>query len=135
MAQEHDRQTISTNTPSERRVGYSRAVRIGNTIYVSGTTSQNEEGEVQGSSVGEQAEYIISKIQDVLVSVDASIADTALVRAYMADMDSLPQFDETFNKHFRDIKPACTVVGVTSLVDPRFLIEIEIIAQRQSTKE
>lgn len=125
------RKEISTNTPSEKIVGYSRAVRVNNTIYFSGTTAQDEKGKIVGENVYEQAKYIFQKISKVLEDQNYSMDDVVLVRAYLVDMKQLPGFDQAFSETFKNSKPACTLVGIKELVDPRLLIEIECIAEQE----
>ncbi len=125
------RRDISTHTPSEKRVGYSRAVVIDDSrIYFSGTTSQNAQGEVVGSDVYSQTKNILSNIAEILELENFSLQDTVLFRAYLVDMKQLEGFDTAFSEHFQNSKPACTLVGIAQLVDPKMLIEIECIAER-----
>lgn len=124
------RKNISTHTPSEEKVGYSRAVVINNRIYFSGTTSQNEKGEIIGKDVYEQSKYIFEKISEVLSSNGFKLEDTVLVRAYLVDMKQLEGFDRAFREMFLDINPACTLVGIKKLVDEKLLIEIELTAEK-----
>ena len=125
-----ERKNISTHTPSEERVGYSRAVVVGNRLYIGGTTSVDEEGTVVGDNVEVQTKFIFSRINTVLKEGGFIPEDIALVRAYITDMDQLPQFDKVFREYFEEIKPACTLLGISQLVDPKLLIEIECIADK-----
>lgn len=126
-----NRRKISTNTPSERRVGYSRAVVIGEQrLYVSGTTSVDENGETQGESLYEQTKYIFSKLDGVLNEAGFSKRDVVLVRAYLVKVEQIAEFDRAFNEEFSDVNPCCTLVGVYQLVSPNLLIEIEYVADK-----
>ncbi|MBI4137240.1 hypothetical protein HY469_04220, partial [Candidatus Roizmanbacteria bacterium] len=87
------RETFSTNTPSEKRVGYSRAVAINNRMYISGTTSIDESGTVIGTTVGEQSNFCFGKIIDTLQKGGFQKEDVVLVRAYVTDMKQLSGFD------------------------------------------
>ncbi|OGH02926.1 MAG: hypothetical protein A2798_00660 [Candidatus Levybacteria bacterium RIFCSPHIGHO2_01_FULL_37_17] len=125
------RKVVSTHTPSEERVGYSRAVVIDETrIYFSGTTSQDEKGEIIGDDVYSQSKNIFSKITSVVNSEGFKIGDTVLVRAYLVDITQIEGFDKAFGEAFKQTKPACTLVGINQLIDPKMLIEIELIAEK-----
>lgn len=124
------RKDIATHTLSEEKVGYSRAVRIGDKIYFSGTTAQDEEGNIVGKDVFEQAKYIFRKISKVLEGEGFSINDIVLVRAYLVDMEQLSSFDIVFSETFVSSHPACTLVGINKLADPKQLIEIECVAEK-----
>jgi enamine deaminase RidA (YjgF/YER057c/UK114 family) len=109
----------------EEKVGYSRAVRYGDRILVSGTTAI-----VDGMLVGEGDAYlqtvtIIKKISGVLQQAGSRLEDVVRVRVYLTDMS---RFEEVANAHgefFREIKPAQTLIGINALVDPAMLVEIE----------
>lgn len=124
------RKNISTHTPSEKRVGYSRAVIVDKTIWVSGTTSVDEDGKTVGKTLGEQTRFIVKKIKRVLEGEKFSLSDVVLVRAYLVSMNELSEFDRVFHEFFSKIKPACTVVGTQSLVNPTLHIELEFVAQK-----
>lgn len=125
------RKTISTNTPSEQRVGYSRAVVINNRMYITGTTAVDETGTTKGETLGEQTEYIFQKITGVLKKGDFSLKDVVMVRVYVVDMKQLDQFDTMFKKHFGTVNPCCTLVGVSSLLKEDVLVEIELVAEKE----
>lgn len=121
-----ERKKFSTNTPSERRVGYSRALAIGDErMYFSGTTSVDEEGTTHGETVYDQTNYIFSKIKEVIDKAGFSMSDIVLVRAYLVDMQQIEGFDQAFQEHFAEINPCCTLVGSPELVAPELLVEIE----------
>lgn len=124
------RKEISTHTPSEDRVGYSRAVRIDNRIYFSGTTAQDGKGNVVGKNVYDQSKFIFEKVIKILAGEEFSVNDIALVRAYIVDMKQLAGFDKAFSETFINSHPACTLVGISQLVDPKLLVEIECIAEK-----
>lgn len=125
------RRDISTHTPSEERVGYSRAVVIDdNRIYFSGTTSQDEKGKIVGDDVYAQAKNIFTKIVDVLNAEGFKVDDTVLIRAYLVDMTQLEGFDRAFSENFQNVKPACTLVGINQLVESKMLVEIECIVEK-----
>jgi enamine deaminase RidA (YjgF/YER057c/UK114 family) len=119
------RKKISTGHISEQAVGYSRAIVDGDTISFSGTTSQNEHGQVIGKSVYEQTCAIFDLFDSVLQQEGFSRSDVVFLRVYLVSMDQLGQFDRAFTEYYGTIHPCCTLVGIASLVDPKLLIEIE----------
>lgn len=126
------RKEISTHTPSEERVGYSRAVRVDNRIYFSGTTAQDEQGRAIGETVYQQTQHILGRISNVLKREDFQTEDIVDLTAYLVDMKQLPEFDRAFSEHFKNSRPCCTLVGVSYLVDPKLLIEIKCIAEKST---
>lgn len=128
------RKNISTHTPSENHVGYSRVVVINNHAYVTGTTSVDETGKTIGKNLKDQAEYCFEKIIKTLQQGGFKKEEVVLVRVYVTDMNQLAGFDEAFRKYFFDVKPCCTLVGVSNLVVPDLLIEIECEAEKEVEK-
>lgn len=123
------RQNISTGTPWENVVGYSRAVRIGDQVWVSGTTASDEHGEVIGvGDVAAQTRYIFSKIERALVEAGASVRDVVRVRMFVIDIDQWETIGRVHGDIFADIRPVSTMVQISRLVDVRHLIEIEVDA-------
>lgn len=125
------RKNVSTGTPSEKRVGYSRMVIVNKKAYVTGTTAVNPQGETVGKTLYDQAKYIIRKIQNVLAKEKFSLKDVVSVTAYITKMRHIDEFDRTFREFFYDIKPTCTLVGIKELVKKDLLIEIECIAEKE----
>lgn len=120
---------VSTGTPWETIVGYSRAVRIGNHVYVSGTTASDEQGKVIGiGEAGAQTEYILRKIERALAEVGASLKDVVRVRMFVTDISRWEEIGRVHGQFFRDIRPVSTMVEISKLIDPEHLIEIEIDA-------
>tara|TARA_B100000282_G_C31599361_1_gene429415 strand:- start:101 stop:487 length:387 start_codon:yes stop_codon:yes gene_type:complete len=118
----------SSNTLWEESFGYSRAVQIGNTIEVSGT-SASEDGKVIG--VGDltlQAEYIIKKIEHTLVEAGFSLKDVVRTRIFMTDISHWEEVAKVHSYLFEDVMPACTLVEVSNLIHPDLLLEIEATA-------
>ncbi len=128
------RKNISTNTISERRVGYSRAVVVGNRVVITGTTSVSEDGMVVGETLSEQVEYVFEKILGVLRGAGFLKKDVIMIRVYLVAMDKITEFDEVFKKYFFDVKPCCTLVGISSLFDKKVLVEIECEAQKGDSR-
>jgi enamine deaminase RidA (YjgF/YER057c/UK114 family) len=119
------RHNFSTHTPGEAMAGYSRAVRIGNIIAVSGTTASNAAGEVQHiGDAGAQATYIIRKIESSLAEAGASLSDVIRTRIFVANIADWEAVARAHGAIFGNIRPANTLVSA-SMVDPRQLVEIE----------
>lgn len=123
------RQNISSGTPWENIVGYSRAVRVGNIVHVSGTTASDEHGQViGGGDVAAQTEYILRKIERALHQAGTALSDVVRVRMYVIDISQWETIGRVHGQFFRDIRPVSTMVEVRKLVDPQHLIEIEVEA-------
>lgn len=119
------RQLISTGTPWEAMAGYSRAVRIGAWVAVSGTTASNADGHVQHSGdAGAQATYIIRKIEAALNSAGAQLSDVIRTRIFVANIEDWESVARAHGVIFGDIRPANTLVRA-QMIDPRMLVEIE----------
>ena len=122
------RTNISSGTPWEAMAGYSRAVRIGDTIYVSGTTASNEQGEVQHpGDAGAQATYILIKIERALNQAGATIEDVVRTRIFVSRIEDWEAVARAHGQIFSDIRPANTLVRA-EMIDPRMLVEIEAVA-------
>lgn len=123
-----ERINLSSNTNWESIVGYSRAVKIGNIIEVSGTTAVLN-GEVVGKdSPYEQAKFIFQIIERVLKNADASLKDVIRTRTFVTDISKWEEIGRAHAEYFKDIRPAATMVEVKSLINPYLLVEIEVSA-------
>lgn len=123
------RQKVSSGTPWEAKVGYSRAVRVGNVVYVAGTTASDEQGNVIGvGDVYAQTAYILQKIGRALEQAGASFEDVVRTRSFITDISRWQEFGLAHGEIFAEIRPVSTLVEVRGLVDPQHLIEIEVDA-------
>lgn len=123
------RKNISSNTPWESIVGYSRAVRIGNHIWVAGTTASDEQGAVVAvGNAAEQTRYILQKIERALADAGASLRDVVRTRLYVTNIADWQAVGGVHGEFFGDIRPASTMVEVSKLIDPAHLVEIEVDA-------
>jgi enamine deaminase RidA (YjgF/YER057c/UK114 family) len=123
-----NRQNISSGTPWEGIVGYSRAVRVGNQVFVSGTTASDEQGNVIGTDVYTQTRYILQKIERALAEAGASMSDVVRTRTFTTDISQWEEFGRAHGEFFRNVRPASTLVEISKLIDPAHLVEIEIDA-------
>ncbi len=119
------RQNFSGNSPYEPLVGFSRAVRVGNNVYVSGTVGRGADGKVVKGGVYKQAQQIIANIAAALQEAGASLSDVVRTRIYLVDIDEQDELARAHREAFGDIRPASTMVEVAALATPQMLVEIE----------
>ncbi len=123
------KQHYFSGTKWEPIVGYSRAIRIGNQIFVTGTTATNEQGEIAG--VGDayaQTVQVIQNIERALKALGGELKDVVRTRMFVTDIARWEEFGRAHGEFFREIKPCATMVEVRRLIDDRMLIEIEVDA-------
>ncbi len=121
-----DRKKVSTGTRWEPIVGYSRAVRVGTTVWVSGTTATDADGTVVGlGDPHAQATQALSNIERALVAVGARREDVVRTRMYVTNIDHWAEVGRAHAEFFGDTRPATTMVEVKRLISPEMLVEIE----------
>ncbi|MBA3634430.1 MAG: RidA family protein [Acidobacteria bacterium] len=125
-----ERKRYSSGIKWERIVGYSRAVRVGNRIYVTGTTATDENGNIIGNNDAyAQTVRIIKNIERALHALDAGLEHIVRTRMFVTDISRWVEYGKAHGEFFREIMPATTMVEVSKLIDPQMLIEIEADAE------
>ena len=123
------RQKFGSNSPWEDKVGYSRAIRIGNIIELSGTVSVDNSNHVVGEgNAYEQTKFIISKIIGYIEKAGGKKEDIVRTRIFVTDISKWEEIGKAHGEYFKDIKPVTTMVEVKSLISNEYLVEIEATA-------
>lgn len=123
------RKNITTGNPWEDKVGYSRAVQVGNIIEVSGTTATGKDGAIIGvDDPYLQTKTIIETAKNVLENMGSSLADVVRTRIYTTDISRWEEIGKAHGEYFGSIKPATAMVEISGLVNSDMLVEIEFTA-------
>lgn len=125
-----DRQKIDSGTKWESVIGYSRAVRVGTRIHVSGTTATDDNGEIVGADDAyQQAAQCIRNIERALRQAGATLSNVVRTRMFVTDIRRWQDYGRAHGDFFKDIRPCTSMIEVRALIDPRMLIEIEAEAE------
>lgn len=123
------RTNYSSGAKWEDIVGYSRAVKMGNTIEVTGTVAVDDNSKlVGGDNAYEQTRFIIQKIEKVLQRAGASLKDVVRTRMFVTDISRWEEYGKAHGEFFKDIRPCTSMIEVKGLISPEYLIEIEATA-------
>jgi len=124
------RERISSGAKWESSVGYSRAVKVGKRIYVTGTTAVGPDGEIVGvDDAYQQAQQCLRNIETALRRLGAGLEHVVRTRMFVTDISRWEEYGRAHGESFRNAMPATTMVEVKALIDPRMLIEIEADAE------
>lgn len=124
-----ERRRISSGSPYEPVIGFSRAVRVGDTVYVSGTVAWGDDAKLVGAGdVYAQAKQTILNIEKALIEAGASLRDVVRTRIYLTDVSRWEEAARAHGEAFSEVRPASSMVEVSALAEPEMLVEIEAIA-------
>ena len=124
------REKYSSGQKWEKTVGYSRAVKVGKRIYVTGTTATNSDGNIVGENDAyAQTVQVIKNIENALKHLDATLENVVRTRMFVTDISQWEEFGKAHGEFFSEISPATTMVEVSKLIDEKMLIEIEADAE------
>lgn len=122
------RQNISSGSPWEEIIGYSRAVKIGNVVEISGTTASSDNGIVGKNDLYAQTKFILEKVSGVLAEAGATMQNVVRTRMFLTNINQWEEAAKAHGEFFKTIKPVTTMVEVSNLIDADMLIEIEVTA-------
>lgn len=121
-----DRKKVFSGIKWESLVGYSRAIRVGSVIYVSGTTATNKAGKIIGKrDPYKQAVQTIRNIESALEQFDSNLENVVRIRIFVSNIKDWKKIAKAHSEFFDKIRPACTMVEVNRFIDPEILVEIE----------
>jgi enamine deaminase RidA (YjgF/YER057c/UK114 family) len=131
MATDTVRTNIYSRSPLEPLRGYSRAVQVGDSLFISGTTAMNSKGDVTApGDAYEQTKAILATIKTVLTSRGFSLQDVVRTRLFVTNISKWEDYARAHREFFETIRPASSMVQVVKLVDPRLVVELEVDAIR-----
>ena len=120
------RQNYSSGAPLEDKIGYSRAVRVGNFVFVGGTTTTTPEGTVEAEGDAYlQTKIVLQKIEQALKKAGARLSEVYRVRIYVTDIKRAQEYMKAYSEYFKEIKPVTILAEVSALARPAHLVEIE----------
>jgi reactive intermediate/imine deaminase len=124
-----ERVRVSSSSPYEPLIGFSRAVRAGDTVYVSGTVAWGPDGKLVGrSDVYAQAKQAITNVEAALTQAGASLQDVVRTRIYLTDISRWEEAARAHREAFGEVRPASSLLEVSRLARPEMLVEIEAVA-------
>jgi isochorismate pyruvate lyase len=118
-----------SHTPWGEKFGYSRAIRVGNQIFISGTAPSDEKGNVVATGDAyAQTKFVIEKIERALVELGSSLSHVVIVRMYVTDISKVEEVGRAYSEHFSKTKPCFTLIEISRLVNPEMIVEAEVEA-------
>lgn len=125
-----ERKNFSSGAKWEDIVGYSRAVRIGNQLEISGTVATDDSGVVGKGDFYAQTKFIIQKIEKVLHQADFKLENVVRTRMFVTDISQWEEIGKAHGEFFKNIKPVTSMIEISALIDPDYLVEIEVTAMK-----
>jgi enamine deaminase RidA (YjgF/YER057c/UK114 family) len=125
------RKTFGTGSTWEKTLGYSRAVQVDNTLYISATAASGDDG-IVGDDFYTQSKYILDKLGAVLADAGFDFADVVQSKLYLTDISKWEDAGRAHGEVFGEIRPTLSLVHVLPFLDPKMLVEIELVAQKGS---